>query len=125
MLYDCVEVVDVEAVVRFVKELQRPDGSFVGDKWGLYLSLSLSPRVSVSPFSGEVDTRFSFCSLACLALLVRKGLRWGQGAWLQVLQTHSHPISLCVCVCVCVYERCRGGWERWMWRKQWSLCSSA
>ena len=34
VLYDCVEVVDVEGVVRFVKALQRPDGSFVGDKWG-------------------------------------------------------------------------------------------
>jgi geranylgeranyl transferase type-2 subunit beta len=52
-LYDCVEVVDVEAVVMFVKGLQQPDGSFIGDKWG------------------EVDTRFSFCSLACLALLGR------------------------------------------------------
>ncbi|CAI8048861.1 Geranylgeranyl transferase type-2 subunit beta [Geodia barretti] len=54
VLYDCVEVVDVEAVVTFVKGLQQPDGSFIGDKWG------------------EVDTRFSFCSLACLALLVRR-----------------------------------------------------
>jgi prenyltransferase beta subunit len=33
--------------------LQLPDGSFQGDKWG------------------EVDTRFSFCALACLALVNR------------------------------------------------------
>lgn len=31
--------------------LQRPDGSFCGDKWG------------------EVDTRFSFCAVACLSLI--------------------------------------------------------
>ena len=33
--------------------LQRPDGSFQGDRWG------------------EVDTRFSYCALSCLALLGR------------------------------------------------------
>ena len=35
MLYDCVEEVDVEGIVRFIKSLQRPDGSFIGDKWGV------------------------------------------------------------------------------------------
>jgi len=34
-----------------VKNLQQPDGSFFGDKWG------------------EVDTRFSYCALSCLSLL--------------------------------------------------------
>lgn len=34
-----------------VWELQMPDGAFIGDTWG------------------EVDTRFSYCALNCLALL--------------------------------------------------------
>ena len=42
-MYDCVEVVDVEAVVTFVKGLQQPDGSFIGDKWG-----GSSPSLSAS-----------------------------------------------------------------------------
>lgn len=45
--------IDIEAVVKFVASLQQPDGSFFGDKWG------------------EVDTRFSFCSVAILALIDR------------------------------------------------------
>lgn len=36
---------------RYIASLQRPDGSFVGDVWG------------------EVDTRFSYCALNCLAIL--------------------------------------------------------
>eukprot|EP00045_Choanoeca_perplexa_P004476 m.38507 g.38507 ORF g.38507 m.38507 type:complete len:335 (+) comp12593_c0_seq4:137-1141(+) len=40
-------------VVRFIQGLQQPDGSFAGDEWG------------------EVDTRFSFCAVACLKLLKR------------------------------------------------------
>eukprot|EP00850_Spirogloea_muscicola_P015386 SM000117S25506 [mRNA] locus=s117:281276:283699:+ [translate_table: standard] len=35
--------------------LQQPDGSFAGDEWG------------------EIDTRFSYCALACLSLLGRLG----------------------------------------------------
>ena len=42
---------DKDSIVHYVKELQKPDGSFMGDKWG------------------EVDTRFSFCAVAILALL--------------------------------------------------------
>jgi hypothetical protein len=45
------EDIDVEGVVKFVSALQQPDGSFYGDEWG------------------EVDNRFSFCAVACLALL--------------------------------------------------------
>lgn len=52
-LYDSVSEIDIDGVVRFVASLQQPDGSFIGNKWG------------------EVDTRFSFCSLATLALLGR------------------------------------------------------
>jgi geranylgeranyl transferase type-2 subunit beta len=51
-LYDAMDAIDIEAAVSFVKALQQEDGSFFGDKWG------------------EVDTRFSFCAVACLALLV-------------------------------------------------------
>jgi len=42
---------DKEKLVNYIKSLQQEDGSFVGDKWG------------------EVDTRFSFCAVAALALL--------------------------------------------------------
>mmetsp|Transcript_3838 Transcript_3838/g.10796 ORF Transcript_3838/g.10796 Transcript_3838/m.10796 type:complete len:344 (-) Transcript_3838:276-1307(-) len=45
--------IDVDAAVRYVAGLQRPDGSFAGDEWG------------------EVDTRFSYCALNCLSLLGR------------------------------------------------------
>ncbi|XP_044265255.1 geranylgeranyl transferase type-2 subunit beta [Tribolium madens] len=50
-MYDRLDAIDVEAVVKYVKSLQQPDGSFTGDKWG------------------EVDTRFSFCAVATLSLL--------------------------------------------------------
>ena len=78
MLYDSVEVVDVEGIVSYVKGLQKSDGSFMGDKWGEPTASQTGeneergahlPASSVSA-AGEVDTRFSFCSLASLALLV-------------------------------------------------------
>lgn len=50
--YDALDVIDVEKVVKWVQERQQPDGSFTGDIWG------------------EVDTRFSFCAVATLSLLV-------------------------------------------------------
>lgn len=37
--------------MKYVKSLQLPDGSFMGDKWG------------------EIDIRFSFCAVATLSLL--------------------------------------------------------
>lgn len=43
----------VDKIVAYVSKLQQPDGSFFGDMYG------------------EVDTRFSFCAVACLSLLVR------------------------------------------------------
>lgn len=43
----------IEKIVSFVASLQKEDGSFMGDKWG------------------EVDTRFSFCAIACLSLIGR------------------------------------------------------
>lgn len=51
-IYDSIDVIDVEKVVKYIKERQEPDGSFTGDIWG------------------ELDTRFTFCSIASLALLV-------------------------------------------------------
>eukprot|EP00581_Thalassiosira_minuscula_P000823 CAMPEP_0183741662 /NCGR_PEP_ID=MMETSP0737-20130205/62742_1 /TAXON_ID=385413 /ORGANISM="Thalassiosira miniscula, Strain CCMP1093" /LENGTH=406 /DNA_ID=CAMNT_0025977069 /DNA_START=17 /DNA_END=1234 /DNA_ORIENTATION=+ len=53
------ERLDKEAIVKFVAGLQNDDGSFSGDEWG------------------EIDTRFSYCALSCLALLGRLPLpKW-------------------------------------------------
>lgn len=46
------DAIDVEKVIKYVSSLQQSDGSFAGDKWG------------------EIDTRFSFCAVMCLSLLV-------------------------------------------------------
>ena len=51
-LYDELESVDLDGVVKFLSGLQLEDGSFQGDCWG------------------EIDTRFTFCAVASLALLV-------------------------------------------------------
>ncbi|OBS77987.1 hypothetical protein A6R68_19622 [Neotoma lepida] len=53
-LYDSINVIDVDKVVAYVQSLQKEDGSFAGDIWGKI---------------GEIDTRFSFCAVATLALL--------------------------------------------------------
>lgn len=52
-MYDALDVIDTDKVVKYVKERQQPDGSFAGDIWG------------------EIDTRFSFCAVATLSLLVK------------------------------------------------------
>lgn len=52
-IYDCLNEINIEDVAKYVQSLQQPDGSFFGDKWG------------------EVDTRFSFCAVAILSLIVR------------------------------------------------------
>lgn len=49
--YNALDTVDTEKVAKYVAGLQQEDGSFTGDKWG------------------EIDTRFSFCALATLALI--------------------------------------------------------
>lgn len=51
-IYDRLNEIDLESVAKYVSGLQQPDGSFFGDKWG------------------EVDTRFSFCAVAILTLIV-------------------------------------------------------
>lgn len=53
-IYDALDRIDSEKVMRFVCGLQRGDGSFAGDKWG------------------EVDTRFSYCALLIAGILGRK-----------------------------------------------------
>jgi hypothetical protein len=50
------DLIDKEATVKFVVSLQQPDGSVAGDEWG------------------EIDTRFTYCALNCLALLDRSGI---------------------------------------------------
>ncbi len=35
VLYDRMDLLDVDGIVRFILSLQRPDGSFTGDKWGV------------------------------------------------------------------------------------------
>ena len=50
-LIDDKDILDVASIVSYVKSLQQKDGSFAMDKWG------------------EIDTRFSFCAVATLALL--------------------------------------------------------
>ena len=72
--------------------------------------------------TGEVDTRFSFCSLACLALLVR------------AIKTHRIPVHQLLSPLLAAPNRyasvslsftfstCpRGGWMQWMWERQSSL----
>ena len=55
------ERLDKDAIVKFVSSLQNDDGSFSGDEWG------------------EVDTRFTYCALSCLALLGRLPLpKWAE-----------------------------------------------
>ena len=51
-IYDALSEIDVNAVARYIASLQQNDGSFYGDKWG------------------EIDTRFSFCAVAILSLIV-------------------------------------------------------
>ena len=51
MIFDCLEEINTEKVVDYVLSLKLEDGSFMGDKFG------------------EVDNRFTFCAVACLALL--------------------------------------------------------
>ncbi|XP_076823535.1 geranylgeranyl transferase type-2 subunit beta-like isoform X1 [Clavelina lepadiformis] len=51
--YDQLDAIDVNKAIKYIASLQNDDGSFCGDVWG------------------EVDTRFSFCAVASLALVGR------------------------------------------------------
>ena len=52
LVYDVLDEINKEKIIDFICNLQQEDGSFAGDDWG------------------EVDTRFSFCAVATLSLLV-------------------------------------------------------
>lgn len=52
-IYDQLDCIDVDQVALYISKSQKEDGSFVGDEWN------------------EVDTRFSFCAVATLALIGR------------------------------------------------------
>ncbi len=52
MTYDIANEINREKCIEFICNLQQEDGSFAGDSWG------------------EIDTRFSFCAVASLSLLV-------------------------------------------------------
>ena len=49
--FDRIDLIDKPNICSYIKELQQDDGSFMGDQWG------------------EIDTRFSFCAVACLKLM--------------------------------------------------------
>lgn len=51
--FNRMDLIDRENLAKYIKGLQQQDGSFFGDQWG------------------EVDTRFSFCAIACLKLIDR------------------------------------------------------
>ena len=50
-MFDSLDVIDKDGVVKYIKSLQNSDGSFKGD------------------YLGEVDTRFSYQAVSCLSLL--------------------------------------------------------
>lgn len=52
MMYDLKDEINVETAVEYICRLIQDDGSVMGDEWG------------------EIDTRFNFCAVASLALLV-------------------------------------------------------
>lgn len=49
--FNRLDLIDKASLGKYIKGLQQEDGSFFGDQWG------------------EVDTRFSFCAVACLKLI--------------------------------------------------------
>ena len=78
-LLDRLELIqDREQMARYVANLQQPDGSFAGDKWGTlseYILFSMRHVLYTRNTQdllhsiGEIDTRFSYCALSTLALL--------------------------------------------------------
>ncbi|KAB1268661.1 Geranylgeranyl transferase type-2 subunit beta [Camelus dromedarius] len=76
-LYDSINVIDVNKVVEYVQSLQKEDGSFAGDIWG------------------EIDTRFSFCAVATLALLVSLKYRIGMIEHTPGSESHAGQIYCC------------------------------
>ncbi len=85
-MLNATDAIDCDGVVRYVQSRQNDDGSFGGDEWSKWWCVIDERRTSnivnritvvlvvidcVSCFiPDEVDTRFSFCALASLYLLV-------------------------------------------------------
>lgn len=67
--------IDKDATAKFVAGLQRADGSFIGDEWG------------------EVDTRFSYCALSCLAILGKLWPAEGDDALIDVKAATDYVAS--------------------------------
>lgn len=65
-IYDRLNEIDLESVAKYVSGLQQPDGSFFGDKWG------------------EVDTRFSFCAVAILTLIVSVAFQFKSSNFIEI-----------------------------------------
>ena len=90
MLFDALDRVDTEKIVSYVKARQNEDGSFGGDQYSkfslkTFFSSTLDPHyleilssqdllvcrfLKLGRILDEIDTRFSFCAVACLSLLV-------------------------------------------------------
>ncbi|QRV83367.1 terpenoid cyclase [Ceratobasidium sp. AG-Ba] len=51
VMHDALEKLDKTRVTKYILSLQASDGSFAGDRWG------------------EIDTRFTYCSISALSLL--------------------------------------------------------
>lgn len=74
-MYEKTDALDKEKIVGYIANLQNDDGSFAGDEWGnedflLFFDTTNKAHDQFFVVAGEVDTRFSFCAIACLALLV-------------------------------------------------------
>ena len=73
-MYDAVAEINKDKTIEFILNLQQDDGSFTGDKWGNhFLGFVFKASCLIKKlfsFLGEVDTRFSFCAVAALSLLV-------------------------------------------------------
>lgn len=69
--YDAVNSIDVEGVVKYVSSLQQEDGSFTGWYHINFPNIVYILSIISGDKWGEVDTRFSFCAVACLSLLNR------------------------------------------------------
>jgi len=123
LILDADEHIKTEAITKYVSELQQPDGSFIGDQWG------------------EVDTRFSYCALNCLALLhqlhridIKKATlfvgrcRNFDGGFGSVPGAESHAGQIFVCVASlvigdCLSDYCDIGVLGW-WLAERQLMSS-
>lgn len=93
-IYNALDTIDIERVVKYVKERQQPDGSFTGDIWG------------------GVDTRFSFCAVATLSLLVNKhsNKRFNLLIDIRQMLTDIKSVQKCIklylyfCFCIFFYD---------------------